>query len=168
MSTGGESKIPESFIINDGINSTTSDKYNFELPDVPAIKNHFGVRIMYSDININDSFKNGYRVFRLTNYRDYPLTYGNIIKLVELFGNILCVFEHGVALIPVNERVESGSGAGGSVFINTSNVLPENPRVLSDTFGTQWAESVIKTRILFMEWTQLGRRFGEQMVKRSR
>ena len=89
--------------------------------------------------------KNGYRVFRLTNYRDYPLTYGNIIKLVELFGNILCVFEHGVALIPVNERVESGSGAGGSVFINTSNVLPENPRVLSDTFGTQWAESVIKT-----------------------
>lgn len=145
MSTGGESKIPESFVVNDGINSTTSDKYNFELPDVPAIKNHFGVRIMYSDININDSFKNGYRVFRLTNYRDYPLTYGNIIKLVELFGNILCVFEHGVALIPVNERVESGSGAGGSVFINTSNVLPENPRVLSDTFGTQWAESVIKT-----------------------
>ena len=48
---------------------------------------------MYSDINVNDSFKNGYRVFKLTHYRDYPLTYGSIVKLVEWFGNIICVFE---------------------------------------------------------------------------
>ena len=145
MSVTGESKIPESFVINGGLNSTTSDKYYFEMPNVPAIKNQFNVRIMYSDININDSFKNGYRVFRLTHYRDYPLTYGSITKLVEWFGNIICVFEHGVALIPVNERAVAGEGAGGNVFINTSNVLPENPKMLSDTFGTQWSESVIKT-----------------------
>lgn len=145
MSTTGESKVPESFVVNAGINSTTSDKYYFETPNVPAIKNAFHIRIMYSDINVNDSFKNGYRVFRIQNYRDYPVTYGSIIKLVEWFGNIICVFEHGVALIPVNERVQSGDGMGGNVFINTSNVLPENPKMLSDTFGTQWAESVIKT-----------------------
>lgn len=145
MSVTGESKIPESFVINGGLNSTTSDKYYFEMPNVPAIKNKFNVRIMYSDININDSFKNGYRVFKLTHYRDYPLTYGSITKLVEWFGNIICVFEHGVALIPVNERAVAGEGAGGNVFINTSNVLPENPKMLSDTFGTQWSESVIKT-----------------------
>ena len=145
MSVTGESKIPESFIINAGVSSTTSDKYYFEVPNVPAIKNKFHIRIMYSDINVNDSFKNGYRVFKLSNYRDYPLTYGSIIKLVEWFGNIICVFEHGVSIIPVNERVQSGNGAGGTVFINTSNVLPENPKMLSDTFGTQWSESVIKT-----------------------
>ena len=104
MSVTGESKIPESFVINGGINSTTSDKYYYELPNVPAIKNKFHIRVMYSDVNVNDSFKNGYRVFKLTHYRDYPLTYGSIVKLVEWFGSIICVFEHGVALIPVNER----------------------------------------------------------------
>lgn len=145
MSTTGESKIPESFVINSGISSTTSDKYYFEVPNVPAIKNKFHIRVMYSDINVNDSFKNGYRVFKLSSYRDYPLTYGSIVKLIEWFGNIICIFEHGVALIPVNERVQSGQGSGGNVFINTSNVLPENPKMLSDTFGTQWGESIIKT-----------------------
>lgn len=145
MSVTGESKIPESFVINGGMNSTTSDKYYYELPNVPAIKNKFHIRVMYSDINVNDSFKNGYRVFKLTHYRDYPLTYGSITKLVEWFGSIICVFEHGVALIPINERAVAGSGIGGNVFINTSNVLPENPKILSDTFGTQWSESVVKT-----------------------
>lgn len=145
MSATGESKIPEAFITNGGFNSTTSDKYNFEQPKVPAIKNIFNTRIMYSDINVNDSFKNGFRTYRLTNYRDYPSTYGSITRILEWYGNIIAVFEHGVALIPVNERAVAGQGAGGNVFINTSNVLPENPKVLSDTFGTQWSESVVKT-----------------------
>jgi hypothetical protein len=30
-------------------------------------------------------------------------------------------------------------------YINTSNVLPENPDVLSDAYGSQWRDSVIKT-----------------------
>lgn len=144
-STTGESKIPESFVINGGNSSTTSDKYNFEQPKVPAIKNIFNTRIMYSDLNVNDAFKNGFRTYKLTNYRDYPSTYGSLIRILEWYGNLIAVFEHGVALIPINERALSGEGAGGSVFINTSNVLPENPKILSDTFGTQWGESVIKT-----------------------
>lgn len=145
MSINGESKIPESTIINGGISSTTSDRYNYILPDVPYIKNNYQTRIIYSDIAVNDAFRNGFRVFQLTHYRDYPKTYGGLMKLVELFGNLLCVFEHGVALIPVNERLVAGEGSGGNAFINTSNVLPENPKMLSDMFGSQWAESVIKT-----------------------
>lgn len=145
MSTTGESKIPESFVINAGINSTTSDKYNFEQPKVPAIKNIFNTRIMYSDINITDAFKNGLRTYKSTSYRDYPSTYGSITRLIDWYGNIVAVFEHGVAVIPVNERAIAGNGAGGNVFINTSNVLPQNPNVLSDMYGTQWPESVVKT-----------------------
>jgi hypothetical protein len=30
------------------------------------------------------------------------------------------------------------------VYVNTSNVLPENPKIISDTFGSQWAESILK------------------------
>lgn len=141
----GNYKIPSSSVINSGYSTTVSEKQAFTLPDVPYIKNRFDTRIIYSDISVGDAFKNGFRVFQLTHYRDYPRTYGGIMKMVELFGNILCIFEHGVALIPVNERAVAGEGSGGNVFINTSNVLPENPKMLSDTYGTQWPESVVQT-----------------------
>lgn len=145
LSPAGATKIPESLVINGGYSSTTSEKQAFTLPDVPYIKNRFDTRIMYSDISVGDAFKNGFRVFQMTHYRDYPRTYGGIMKMIELFGNILCIFEHGIALIPVNERAVAGEGSGGNVFINTSNVLPENPKMLSDTYGTQWPESVVQT-----------------------
>nr|WP_303661438.1 hypothetical protein [Bacteroides intestinalis] len=48
-------------------------------------------------------------------------------------------------MIPVNERAVAGEGSGGTVYINTSNVLPENPKIISDTFGSQWKDSIIKT-----------------------
>lgn len=145
MDTCGEGKIPESALSNGGLNKSISDRFYYEQPDVPAIKNKFHTRVIYSDISINDAYKNGYRVFRDSNFRDYPLTYGNIVKLVEWSGNLICVFEHGVAAIAVNERAVAGRGTGGNVFINTSKVLPENPNILSSTFGSQWADSVVKT-----------------------
>lgn len=147
MSADGSYKTPESLCINKGFNKSLSERYNFEVPNVPAIKNDFTNRISYSDIHVNDAFKNGFRTFQGTHYRDYPKTYGQITKLVEFRGNLICVFEHGVALIPVNERAVAGEGAGGNVFINTSNVLPENPKIISDTFGSQWKDSIIKTPV---------------------
>ena len=141
----GAYKIPEALCYNKGFEKSVSERYNFIVPDVPTIKNEFSNRISYSDIHVNDAFKNGYRTFRGTHFRDYPKTYGSITKILELRGNILCVFEHGVALIPVNERVEAGNGSGGYVYVNTSNVLPENPKIISDTFGSQWKESIIQT-----------------------
>ena len=145
MTTAGSYKIPEALCYNKGYEKSMSERVNFEVPDVPWIKNEFSNRIAYSNIQITDAFQNGWRTFIGTHYRDYPKTYGSITKIVELRGNLLCVFEHGVALIPVNERAVAGEGAGGNVYINTSNVLPENPKVLSDTFGSQWRDSVIKT-----------------------
>ena len=145
ISAAGNYKISESGVINAGYGSTLGDKVNFILPDVPYIKNNYQTRIAYSNIAIGDAFQNGYRVFMQNAYRDYNTTYGGIMKLLELQGSLLCVFEHGTALIPVNERVVAGSGAGGDAFINTSNILPENPRMLSDMYGTQWPDSVIKT-----------------------
>ena len=145
MSVQGNAKIPNSYLLNAGYSNGVSEKIAFTLPDVPYIKNRFDNRIIYSDIAVNDAFKNGFRVFQMMHYKDYPRTYGGIIKLIEWQGNLLCVFEHGIALIPVNERAVAGEGAGGNVFINTSNVLPDNPRMLSDMYGSQWPESVIKT-----------------------
>lgn len=145
MSVEGSYKHPEAQVYNKGFQKALSERYNYEVPDVPYIKNWFGTRIMYSDIHINDAYKNGYRVFQGTHYRDYTREYGEIVKLLTLNSDLICVFEHAVALIPVNERAVAGEGTGGNVYINTSNVLPENPKIISDVFGSQWAESVIKS-----------------------
>lgn len=145
ISADGSFKIPEALCTNKGYDSTVSERYNFEVPDVPYIKDWFGTRIMYSDIHVNDAFKNGYRVFQGQHYRDYTRQYGEIVKLVPLGSDLLCVFEHGIALIPINERALAGEGSGGNIYVNTSNVLPENPKILSDIYGSQWEESIIKT-----------------------
>ena len=145
MSVTGESKIPESSVINDGNNALTGNKFNFLMADVPYLKDVFATRIMYSDIFINDSFRNGYRVYQLTHYRDYSTAYGGITKLISFNGVLIAVFEHAVAVIPVNERALAGQGEGGAVYINTSNVLPENPRMLTVDYGSAWIDSIIAT-----------------------
>lgn len=145
MNAGGAYKIPEALCYNKGFDKSVSERWNYEVPNVPFLKNDFSNRIMYSDISVNDSFKNGFRVFQGTNYRDYPKTYGSITKLVELNGQLICVFEHGIALLPVRERALAGQGAGGNIYINVNNVLPETLNILSDTFGSQWKDSIIQT-----------------------
>ena len=144
MSTDGSYKIPESQVYNKGFTKSVSERFNVPVPDVPHIKNWFGTRIMYSDVHINDAYKNGFRVFQSGNYRDYTRSYGEIVKLISLEDSLLCIFEHGIARIPVNERALAGSGSGGNVYVNTSNVLPENPLIVSDMIGSQWADSIIK------------------------
>lgn len=76
MSADGSYKTPEALCWNQGFSTSLSERYNFEVPDVPAIKNDFTNRIAYSDVHVSDSFKNGFRTFQGTHYRDYPKTYG--------------------------------------------------------------------------------------------
>ena len=145
MIVEGTYKHPDSQVYNKGFSKSLSERFNMELPDVPYIKNWFGTRIMYSDIHINDAYKNGYRVFRPTTYRDYTREYGEIVKLITLESDLICVFEHGVARIPVNKQAVAEQVAAGGNQVTTHNVLPEAPIILSDMFGSQWADSVLKT-----------------------
>ena len=145
MLVEGTYKHPDSQVYNKGFSKSLSERFNMELPDVPYIKNWFGTRIMYSDIHINDAYKNGYRVFRPTTYRDYTREYGEIVKLITLESDLICVFEHGVARIPVNKQAVAEQVAAGANLLTTHNVLPEAPIILSDMFGSQWADSVLKT-----------------------
>lgn len=151
MNVSGSFKIPESQSMNDGFNSTTGERYFFIQPDVPFIKNEFKNRIYYSDVAQEDAFKNGYRVNQSSHYRDYNTELGYITKILPYVSNmgrvsipgILVIFEHGVAFAPVNEKQLASSA--GDVFINSHNVLPQTLSVISDMYGSQWADSVIKT-----------------------
>lgn len=145
MNVNGAFKLPEAQCYNQGFTKGLSEKYNFEVPDVPYLKDTFSTRIAYSDIQINGAFQNNFRVFPGQNYRDYPQTYGSITKIIELRGHLICVYEHGIDFIPIQERTLAGEGTGGNVYINTSNVLPETTKNISDTFGSQWKDSIIKT-----------------------
>ena len=88
MSVEGVYKHAESNIYNKGFTKSVGERWNFEAPDVPHIKNWFGTRIMYSDIHVNDAFKNGFRIFKGQNYRDYTREYGEIVKLISLESNL--------------------------------------------------------------------------------
>lgn len=78
-----ENHLPESNIINQGISYSLGHKYYFNLPEVPFIKTNFQNRIYYSNVLRNTSFTNGNRVFKFTNYQDYNMEYGSLVKLVE-------------------------------------------------------------------------------------
>ena len=129
----GNQKIPDSDQYNKGFTKSLSEKYYFEIPDVPYIKQEFQNRIVFSDIHINDAYKNGFRVIRSMNHKDYPMTYGSITKLIELKNTLLVVFEHGVGLISINNSAE-----------HPSQILSDL-NMISDTYGSQWKDSIIKT-----------------------
>jgi hypothetical protein len=50
ITVNGSYKIPEALCYNQGFEKTLSYRYNYEVPDVPWIKNEFSNRIAYSNI----------------------------------------------------------------------------------------------------------------------
>ena len=129
----GNQKIPDSAQYNKGFTKSVSEKYYFEVPDVPYIKQEFQNRIVFSDIHINDAYKNGFRVIRAMNHKDFPMTHGSITKLVELKNALLIIFEHGIGLVSINNQAE-----------HSSQILSDL-NIISDTYGSQWKDSIIKT-----------------------
>ena len=129
----GNQKIPDSDQYNKGFTKSVSEKYYFEVPDVPYIKQEFQNRIVFSDIHINDAYKNGFRVIRSMNHKDYPMTHGSITKILELKNTLFIVFEHGIGLVSINNNAE-----------NSSQILSDL-NIISDTYGSQWKDSIIKT-----------------------
>ena len=129
----GAQKIPDSSQYNKGFTKSVSEKYYFEVPNVPYIKQEFQNRIVFSDIHINDAYKNGFRVIRTMNHKDYPMTYGSITKLIELKNALLIVFEHGIGLVSIDNSAE-----------HPSQILSDL-NIISDTYGSQWKDSIIKT-----------------------
>ena len=138
-------KLPESDIINKGISRSLGNKHYFEIPDVPFIKVNFSNRIYHSELLQDGSFQSGSRIFKAQNYQDYTMEHGEIVKLIEWYGTLIAVMEHGILQIPVNERAMMANASGENVYINTETVLPKNPKVLSNTYGSIWADSIVKT-----------------------
>lgn len=142
MNIRGSNKIDESYLFNAGYNTSVNNKTYNIVPDVPYINTLFSNRIMYSDISVDNSFKNGYRVFQGLDYKDLTSQYGSITKLYEFQSQLIIVFENGVGLLPVNERTLITSSSGGDVFIESPNVINKVIKVLSSNYGSVFPEGI--------------------------
>jgi hypothetical protein len=82
FNTRSNARIPESFVLNDGYSATVGQKTHISAPNVPYIKDQFDNRIMFSNIQVDGDFKNGYRVFQGLSYEDIDRQHGAIVKLI--------------------------------------------------------------------------------------
>lgn len=137
-------KLLDSTVINTGYSKTDSVKGYFDLNKLIFSREQFHTRVSYSNKHIASSFENNYRNFHPLAYKDYPTNMGQIVTMRELFGNVILIFENGVGIIPIQERVLAGSGLGGEVFINSGEVLPDKPIILSDRFGCGFEQCVVQ------------------------
>lgn len=138
-------KIEESWLLNSGYNATVGRKTNLLNQKLPYQKTDYSNRVMFSNIAVKDSFSNGYRVFQGASYRDIDNQYGEITKLLPWGNNLFCVFEHGCAIIPVNEKALMQTTTEQTIHIYGYGVLPDQLSVISQDFGSIWADSIIRT-----------------------
>lgn len=143
-SASGVNKIPESYAMNDGFNSTVSNKY-YTTIDTQYVKNEFQNRIYYSNVSQVNAITNGYRINVATHFRDYNPEYGNITKILTYMDNLVVVFEHGIGICQIYEKNLITENQGSQVYINSNNILPLKLTILSDTIGSQWIEGIIQT-----------------------
>lgn len=143
--TFSSGKIPESFILNEGYNTSLSAKRYQIVPDVPYIKELFDTRIMFSNVQVEDSFQNAYRIFQGLSYKDLDRQYGAIVKLLPWGVNLFCVFEHGLGIIPINEKALISTNTGQSIHMYGAGVIQNQITLISPDFGSTWKESIVRT-----------------------
>lgn len=146
-STTTGNKMEESFLLNDGLSGTVGRKTYNLMPDVPYSRSEFSNRIIFSNVNVTDSYYNGYRVFQGVSYKDYDKQYGPITKLLQWGSSILCIMEHGIGIIPVNEKALIQTTVGEAIHIYGHDVLADTMTIVSQDYGSKYPHSVIRTPI---------------------
>ena len=147
MSTKSSAKIPESTLMNQGYSSLLGVQRHFTQSIVPYTKDVFDTRIMFSNIQVDGEFKNSYKVFQGLSYEDIDRQYGSITKIIPWGVNLFCVFEHGLAIIPVNEKALLQTTEGANIHMYGAGVLQKQVVLISDSVGSSWKDSIIKTPV---------------------
>ena len=140
-------KTEESWLLSDGYNATVGEKRNFAASEVPYIQELFDNRVMFSNVQANGDIKNAYRIFQGLDYKDIDRQYGAIVKFLPMDNNIFCVFEHGIGILPINEKALLATQSGQSIHMYGAGVLQNQISLISPDFGSTWPESIIRTPI---------------------
>lgn len=146
-STDTRMKMPDSTLLNNGYSATVSRRRNILNQDIAYNKNEFSNRIMFSNVSVTDSFTNGYRTFQGASYGDYAKQFGAIVKILPWGNNLFCVFEHGLAILPVNEKALMQTTTEATIHIYGHGVLPDQPSIISQDLGSIWQDSIVRTPV---------------------
>lgn len=140
-----EVRYPETNRTSPGLAEVLPPKSFIPAPvDVPFIENEFFSRVYVSDKHIPNAFRNGFR--RITsNFRDYTSSLGRIVRLFNHRGNLVVVFEHGIGVTSVEQRLQTGEDAAGAIFVEPKDVLPPNIAFYSQEIGSQDFYSMVQT-----------------------
>ena len=136
MYPGVSGKVEESRLLNGGYSATVGFKKYFAAQNVPYIKELFDSRIMFSNVQREDEFQNAYRIFQGLSFKDIDRQYGAIVKLIPWGVNLLCVFEHGIGIIPINEKALIQTNTGQSIHMYGAGVLQNQISLISPDFGS--------------------------------
>lgn len=145
ISTKSSAKIPESNLYNNGYSVTLGYRRNYAFDKIPYTQDEFDTRIMFSNTQVHGSFKNSYKVFQGLSYQDYDRQYGGITKIMPWGANILAVFEHAIAIVPVNEKALIQTTEGQNIHMKGTGVLQDQLTIISDMYGSIWKDSIIRT-----------------------
>lgn len=140
-------KLSESQILNRGLSSTTGRRWNGIVQNVPYVKNIYDTRIMFSNVFTEENFRNGYRIFQGLSYKDIDRQYGAIVKLIPWGTNLFCAFEHGLGIIPINEKALIQTATDQSIHMYGAGVIQNQISLISSDFGSVWQDSIIRTPI---------------------
>ena len=138
-------KVEESWKLNEGYSSTVSKKQFLPVQDIPYTRDIFDTRIMFSNVQQDDAFQNAYRIFQGLSFEDMDKQYGGLVKLISWGTSLLAIFEHGITIIPVNEKALLSTTTGQSVHVYGAGVLQKQMTVISQDYGSIWQESIIRT-----------------------
>ena len=139
-------KLPESKAQNKGYGYTFSEKTGVSLPQgVPYIARKFDTMVVASAVHENNGYSNGYRTLLPFTRQNYPRHKGAITALRTLSGELYCIQQHGVGVIGVNERIETGADSSGSIFLEAPYVLSPYLGTISDAYGSSYNSSIYAT-----------------------
>lgn len=120
-----ESRLPETLSHSQGYSRLLTPKGFFTIPALaPFVKSRFFARLLPSEKHIPNAFRNGYRSFLESKMRDYDTSMGEIVAIFNHHGNLLVIFEHGVGITAIEQRVQTGQDQAGPVVLEATTVLP--------------------------------------------
>jgi len=138
-------RLVETGKFNHGYDSDNTARAYFRLNrNTPFIRLSYPNRVYASDVAGDNDLWNGFTVFKSQNYMDYNSEFGAITKVITTNNTTIVVFNHGIAIIGVNEKTMV-TQEGGGVFLNSFDVLNPKSVVVTNKYGSQHLHSIIRS-----------------------
>lgn len=135
---------PDSTVYNHGYTGDSNPvSYHRIEENSPIFNTEFPNRVLLSERNKTQSFFNSFRDLKGFNYRDYGVELGPIIKIMAVKNVLLSIHPDGVLAIGIDDRTLIAEGS--DVFVNTAESLSPKAANISEIYGSQHAESIVRT-----------------------